>query len=376
MQHMLRAAFVALIALTCSSAMAQPPALHVAIRCDADDLRVGDEVPITFIVTNVGGASFDYSASSPHRFGAPRFELKAFDDMSRPVIDPQSIGFPAGGIAGSILSTPLVLRPGESFEETVPLNEWASLRQPGQFTVRGRYRAAGATFESDPMTISIGPRGRSDTLGYVAALQRQWATATDKAERELIVRRLAYTFDERARSTLLDALHGDVGFAAAQGVVHYLPITTQSVERTVRHFESRGLSPNGIFVLMGIGASEAQIVPVVARSLQDDRQSSWPTAALGAMLYGDDRLMPQLIAIAETVGEPARIQAVHAIANNRTDEGVAALKRLLDDPDPELHRQVGEAIRAAYARPRAPESLYMRPRGRLLLDTDFPDLRR
>jgi hypothetical protein len=44
--------------------------------------------------------------------------------------------------------------------------------------------------------------------------------------------------------------------------------------------------------------------------------------------------------------------------------------------DAELHRHIVEAIRAAYARPRAPESLYMRPRGRFLLDTDFPDLRR
>jgi hypothetical protein len=371
-----RAALVALIALTCSPALAQPPALHVAIRCDADDLRVGDEVPITFIVTNVGGASFEYGSSSPYRFGALNFDLKAFDELQRPVIDPQSIGFPAGGIAGSILSTPLVLRAGDSFEETVSLNEWASLRQPGQFTVRGTYRAAGATFESEPVTVSIAPRSRSDMRRHVAALQGQWTRATTKAERDLVAWRLAYTFDERALSTLFDALHGDAGFAASQGIVHYLPITTQSVARIVRDFESRGLSPNVVFVLVGIGASEARIVRVLDRSLQDDRRSSWPTAAFGATLYGDDRLMPRLIAIAETIGEPARIRAVQAIANNRTDKGVAALKRLLDDPDPELHRHIVEAIRAAYARPRAPESLYMRPRGRFLLDTDFPDLRR
>ena len=371
-----RAALVALLALTCSPALVQPPALHVAIRCDADDLRVGDEVPITFTVTNVGGASFEYGSSSPDRFGAFNFDLKAFDELQRPVIDPQSIGFPAGGMAGSILSTPLVLRTGDSFEETVPLNEWASLRQPGQFTVRGTYRAAGATFESEPVTVSIAPRSRADKLRYVAALQGHWTKATTNAERDLVVRRLAYTFDERALSTLLDALHDDAGFAASQGIVHYLPITTQSVERIVRDFESRGLSPNAVFVLVGIGASEARIVRVIDRSLQDDRRSSWPTAAFGATLYGDDRLMPRLIAIAETIGEPARIQAVQAIANNRTDKGVAALKRLLDDPDPALHRHIVEAIRAAYARPRAPESLYMRPRGRVLLDTDFPDLRR
>jgi len=315
----------------------------VAIRCDADDLRVGDKVPITFVVTNVGGASFAYGSSSPYRFGAVSFDLKAFDELQRPVIDPQSIGFPAGGIAGSILGTELALGTGDSVEETLPLNEWAALRQPGTFTVRGMYHAAGATFESEPVTVSIAPRSRSDMREYVAALQDQWTTATTKAERDLAVRRLAYTFDERPLPTLLDALRGDAGFAAAQGIVHYLPITTQSVERIVRDFENRGLAPNGVFVLLGVGASEAQIVGVIDRSLQDDRRSSWPTAAFGATLYGDDRLMPRLIAIAETIGEPARIQAVQAIANNRTDEGVAALRRLLDDPDP---------------------------------DTDFPDLRR
>jgi hypothetical protein len=371
-----RAALVALIALTCNPALVQPPALRVAIRCDADGLRVGDEVPITFIVTNVGGASFDYGPSPPYRFGALEFDLQAFDELQRPVIDPQSIGFPAGGIAGSILSTPLVLGIGDSFEETLPLNEWASLRQPGQFTVRGTYHDSGATFESEPVTVSIAPRSRSDMLRYVAALQDRWTRATTKAERDQAVRRIAYTFDARALPTLLDAMHDDAGFAASQGIVHYLPITTQSVDRIVRDFETRGLPPDGVFVLLGVGASEAQIVRVIDRSLQGDRRSSWPTAAFGATLYGDDRLMPQLIAIAETIGEPARIHAVQAIANNRTDEGVAALKRLLDDADPELHLHIVEAIRAAYARPRAPESLFMRPRGRLLLDTDFPDLPR
>jgi hypothetical protein len=371
-----RTALVTLIALTSIPGLVQPPALHVAIRCDANDLRVGDEVPITFIVRNVGAASFDYGSSSPYRFGALNFDLEAVDELQRPVIDPQSIGFPAGGIAGSILSTPRVLRSGDSFEETLPLNEWAAVRQPGQFTVRGTYRAVGATFKSEPVTVSIAPRSRLDMLRYVAALQGQWTKATTKAERDRAVRRLAYTFDERALPKLLDALHGDAGFAASQGIVHYVPITTRSVERIVRDFENRGLAPTGVFVLLGVGASEAQIVRVIDRSLQDDRRSSWPTAAFGATLHGDDRLMPRLIAIAETIGESARIHAIHAIANNRTDEGVAALKRLLDDPDPELHRHIVEAIHAAYARPRAPESLYMSPRGRFLLDTDFPDLRR
>ena len=138
-----RAALVGVIALTCSPVLAQPPALHVEIRCDADNLRVGDEIPIRFIVTNLGAASFEHGSSSPYRFGALNFDLKAFDELQRPVIDPQSVGFPAGGIAGSILSTPRVLETGDSFEETLPLNEWASLRRRGQFTVRGNVPCRG-----------------------------------------------------------------------------------------------------------------------------------------------------------------------------------------------------------------------------------------
>jgi hypothetical protein len=36
-----RVALAALFALTCSPALAQPPALHVAIRCDAGCARTG-----------------------------------------------------------------------------------------------------------------------------------------------------------------------------------------------------------------------------------------------------------------------------------------------------------------------------------------------
>src|SRR4051794_33301780 len=189
--HMARAALVALIALTCNPALVQPPALRVAIRCDADGLRVGDEVPITFIVTNVGGASFDYGSSPPYRFGALEFGLQAFDELQRPVIDPQSIGFPAGGIAGSILSTPLVLGIGDSFEETLPLNEWASAAPTG--AIHGpRY------VPRRRRDVRIGTGNRFDRAAQPlrhAAVRRRAAgpmdQATTKAERDQAVRRIA-----------------------------------------------------------------------------------------------------------------------------------------------------------------------------------------
>jgi HEAT repeat protein len=365
---------LALLALTPGSASPQTPLLRVEIRCEATNLRVGDPVPITFSVTNVGTTPFGYGTASPYRFGALNFELAAYDENGGRVVDPQVIGFPAGGIAGSVLSSPRVLRAGDVFEETVLLNEWGLLREPGRYTVRGTYRALGAKVDSDALTVMIGARSDDETDAYIAELQREWLAAGTKQDRDATVRRLAYTFDARALPMLIDALHGDADFAAGQAIVHYLPITRSNVDRIVTDFERRGLPPNGFFVLMGVGASEEQIKHVIARSLLEDRDPSWQTAASGATWYGDDRFMARLIAIAESPNEPARFQAIVAIANNRTDEGVVTLKQLIDAPDPALRTRVVDAIRNAYARRRAPDSTFLRPQGRLLLDTDFPDL--
>jgi hypothetical protein len=75
--------------------------------------------------------------------------------------------------------------------------------------------------------------------------------------------------------------------------------------------------------------------------------------------HPSDEHMPRLIAIAL---DPNKIgpnrpwwmpnsvitaEAARAVAINRTDEGVAALKRLLDSPDVEIRRDVSTAIRGA-----------------------------
>src|SRR3954465_7619657 len=365
---------LALLALTPGSASRQTPLLRVEIRCEATDVRVGDPVPITFRVTNVGSTPFSYGITSLYRFGAFNFELAAYDNTGRRVVAPQAIGFPAGGIATSFLSSPRVLEVGDVFEETVLLNEWALLREPGRYTVRGTYRGVAANIDADAPTVMIGPRSDDEAEAYVTELQREWLTAATKQDRDATVRRLAYTFDARALPMLIDALHGDADFPAGRAMVHSLPITRSNVDRMVTDFERRGLPPNGLFVMLGVGASDGQIKRVIARSLAEDGRPSWQTAASGATLYGDDRFMARLIAIAEAPDEPARFQAIVAIANNRTDEGVAALRQLIDAPDLERGGGVVDAIHYSYARPRSPQSMFLRPQGRFLLDTDFPDL--
>jgi len=63
--------------------------------------------------------------------------------------------------------------------------------------------------------------------------------------------------------------------------------------------------------------------------------------------------MPKLIAIA-TGSEPRNVvrrgSAIYAIANHRTDEGVAALKTLLNDPNSEVRKFTSDAVRQAYRR--------------------------
>jgi hypothetical protein len=43
-----------------------------------------------------------------------------------------------------------------------------------------------------------------------------------------------------------------------------------------------------------------------------------------------------------------RLQAIHALALNRTDESVKALKSLLYDPDKQMHDTAEQAVRIAY----------------------------
>jgi hypothetical protein len=59
-----------------------------------------------------------------------------------------------------------------------------------------------------------------------------------------------------------------------------------------------------------------------------------------------------------------------AIAFNRTDEGVAALQKLIASAPAEFRRSAADAVRAAY-RDRS-----SRARGRPLRDSDFPELAR
>ena len=192
-----------------------------------------------------------------------------------------------------------------------------------------------------------------------------------RSEKQDVLQRIAFAADERASPMLLDALHDrDASFWAHEALIHYLPLTPPLRDRIVADMRARGMPPSGIGVPKGIGCGEDVIVSIIEASLDPARRAGWEGGALGAQQYPDNRLMAHLIAIATTDGAPGRIQAIFAIAFNRTDEGVAALQKLIAAGPAELRRFAADAVRAAY-RDRSSAT-----RGRPLLVSDFPELAR
>jgi hypothetical protein len=91
------------------------------------------------------------------------------------------------------------------------------------------------------------------------------------------------------------------------------------------------------------------VKPLIEQMLASDKQN--PDVITGVSLleqFGSDDFTSQLISIATHTHNIAWQHAINALALNRTDDGVKALKSLLDSSNPEVRKQVGYAIRLAY----------------------------
>ena len=93
---------------------------------------------------------------------------------------------------------------------------------------------------------------------------------------------------------------------------------------------------------------------LIAISLAPDHPGTWVEGAVAAQRACDDAFTPRLIAIANDVQSNARFQAIFALAMNRNDASVAALKLLLADQTVPPHsaqtiaHMAGSAISTAY----------------------------
>lgn len=349
----------------------QPPALTLWISAPAGSFDLGDEIPITFVITNAGTEPYEYNDRNyDHSGRMGEYELHATREGGGPSADPRAGTarvYLGGGLGGFGKLTP-----GASFAKTIPLNLWALIDTPGRYTVTGRYTAekSAAVVQGRPIVLVIRERSHESMGRYVSGLGVALVASKTPENRDRLVQRLAFTRDVRAVPFLLDAMEagGNESFWASEAFAYYLPRTPAVAGQVIARARNHGLSDVTVPVLEGLGADSEVIRSLIALSLEPARRASWYAAAAAAQRIGDDRFMPRLIAIAssEDAGD-IRIPAIHAVAMHRTDEGVAALTRWLSDPDPKIRARAADAIRIAYhSRGLA--------QGRLLRPEDFPAL--
>jgi hypothetical protein len=201
------------------------PSLAVTLRAAPGPFLAGDEIPVTFAITNAGGAPYVYFARTYDRSGRlPEFELDAFDERGVRAIDPRTTGVGSAGYIGGGLAGLETLAPGQSFGQTIDLNLWARL-DVGRYAVRGIYHAEyrGSAFESPAISLDIVRPDEAARAARIDALRTAWSNATDRSEKQDVLQRIAFAADERALPVLLDALHDrDASFWAHDALIHYL----------------------------------------------------------------------------------------------------------------------------------------------------------
>ena len=118
-------------------------------------------------------------------------------------------------------------------------------------------------------------------------------------------------------------------------------------------------------VLEAFNCEESILKNIIGKSLESQNLDIVAEAAGAAQRHPIDDFMLALIAIANGTTHPelsshahgtTHQRAIYAIANNRTDEGVKALKALLSDTDTNICKTADDAIRQAYKQhPKYPE---------------------
>ncbi len=362
--------------------------ISLEIRCTNEFLKVGDEIPIQFIISNHGTEDYKYVDT---KYFAPiggmdEFKLIAKTTSGESLPDPRkhTQGHPAFG-------GPLnILHPGASFSLIIPLNLRALLKEPGRYEVVGTYLgnpiaeqrsllAAELSFKAAtlaspfpgshiapvsaaPISITVLPRTKMEMQDYIQGLTNQVAArlalrAGKKAgwldaELRPLVMKLMYTCRPEIVPTLLRTMYADDSVGqwpdASEALLSYAPHTAETRRAILQAATNNGLSMKMMGLILNYDFDGNDLKPIIERSLAADNPGEWRAGAgLAGHSYYDDAFTARLIVIASGTNNQlfSRESAIEALACNRTDAGVKTLKTLLNDPDPQFRAQLAWAIR-------------------------------
>ena len=330
------------------------PNLSLAVRQLTPTPKVADEILIEFKITNNGKRPYTYRDRDYDRsWGMDEYRLYAKDAEGKWLRDPGTRPN-CGGIWGEA-----TLKPGTSFTRTIALNRWVLLKKPGRYEVDGRYHIAGMSHfshglvRSKPITVVVAPRTAGEMTAHIRDLSAELRAAAKDTDVATLVRKLMYTCDARITPALVDSMYaGDrIGnYWQVEALLYYLPDRAATKQAILASARKRGLTGGMLDVLRGTKATAEEMHPAIVRSLAPEDPASWEFGAQAAAVFRDVKYQPRMIAVATDpkASYNARTGCIFSMVWVRTDAVVAALRKLLKDPDKRIRRDVRSAIGNAY----------------------------
>jgi hypothetical protein len=382
------------------------PGISLEIRAPTNVLKVGDLIPIQFIISNQGTRDFNYVDPMPQLIVPDEVNLVAKTASGEVVPKPKLSSRPT-----QLVRQILVLHPGQSFAKSIPLNFWALIKEPGRYQVQGTYlagdvwtstvgpRKPSAPLNAAPITITVLPRTLEEMDDYIKGLTNQLALALELAGKTAqmfqdesvlddLFLKLMFTCNPKAVPTLLHLMDqdgprsGDWGWWVPEALSCYVPRTKETWQIILDEVARHGLNHKLESLLAQYDFNAADMKPIIERALAVNNVGEWRFGAmLAANTFYDDAFTSRLITIAldsnappnytdRIIGEDlswntVRAAAISALALNRTDAGVKALRSLLNDPDPQICVLLCQAIMGEF------DSRQKTPTGRHLQPEDF-----
>lgn len=246
--------------------------LTLDIRCTNLVLKLGDEIPIEFVISNGGVANCEYDDTD---YGPSdsvlEFQLTVKSADGKTVPNPYA-SFPAGN--GQWLGSVRILHPGEFISKTYPLNAVAAIKLPGQYMVAGTYLGNDGRMhvKSAPINITVLPRTEVEMNTYISNLTNQLAgtNGTDSRKRDSMLMKLAFTCNPKIVPFMLNEMYAsDNNSWPEEALIVYVPHSDATRNEIIGTAMRHGLAEGMDWVLNAYGCTKEERQAILARSLEE-----------------------------------------------------------------------------------------------------------